>query len=852
MAGPSTSTSMALLGEEGQRLKGQLAQLRIFKSWAENSLLQMGLDVHVARTRGWVSESAELRRKKTAKAQATKDAKWAEILKNRRWIHDQRKKVGLPVDGHPTPSPSEAAYGEQQVAGAATRATVQTLRNRIRRASHQLLIAAAIGKQYRMVNGIDRLNHNAPGADIDVHGDTGLTTTTAMARAFHNWANHEKANRPQSRSRSHLPPTVVSGGQTAGSEDTPSGSRGPLGNDNTGIIAAITLIYDTEFWNEDDADDEDDENDENDGNDTCGLASLGFNDVSDEIRLTAYSMLAAVENVQDDRQDWAELLATKVLKYLSPPQIVGLFEKGLRSGPDDLSSGFPDSPNGTPKHKAPKSVVAQWLVNAPEASKSENLGPHKTKSTMKSHNQRAEHFPTSVGSKAEERPNRKGDKLATPSPSLWDHDYWQVGEDDGKIWSGKPASWTHPIDNMETGFITWEEQERRFPRLDDWLRMREVGRSKPTIYNPATVDTEVWDPFNRAIMEAKTGKREPLHLNTITMLSLDRWMASGFGIDFPRVPIPQPPNPPVEEKKQTLRSAAYSTLCLGSVKKEEGEDEEKPGEGEGLSGGSLKAKGTTKKQVAFSLSEFSPPATPTKLNTSLALTNKYADIASIHYPLKARAAQSISRSHPIGIRDTEQRDVREQVVTYYSPSGMKIYSPPTPYPWTPTVALYEGEEETQDEEEELAAYFDSLRSGGDSGDTENGSGKRAATDDATFSPASKKKRKTEGGGSDAEKQTAASRDGDAVGLGVQGLGVKQQQQQQQQQQEEEVHSMPSSPSSSSSPSTKVNKKYRVGEKNSVRFDLSPSEGGPSKGMRDNARRALQRFGRTNSSLGSFR
>ncbi|KAI1349514.1 hypothetical protein F5Y01DRAFT_288906 [Xylaria sp. FL0043] len=702
----------------------------------------------------------------------------------------------------------------------------QTLRDRVRRASHQLLIAAAIGKQFRKVTGADRSGHNAPGADVEAHSEKGLTTTAAMARAFRNWANQEKAYRARFRSPSSSPPAVALGGQTAGpgaiTIESRSGSA--LAGDDAGVAAAMSLIYDDKFWDEDDVENSGDEDEDED--DVCGLASLSFNDVSDEIKLTAYAMLAAVENNQDGRQDWADLLATKVLKYLSPTPTTSSVEKGPRLDSGDRPDDSSHNQKTGPGYWKTMSTVPKWPGNTTgkeRASRSPNFGLDESKSTMKFPNRQAQHLPNPASLGATPRPFGKGKGIGMKSDttlSLMGREYWQVGEDDGKKWSAKPT------DAMETGFVTWEEQERRFPRLDDRLRMREVGNrlKQPTIYNPETVDTEVWDPFNRAIAEAKTGKREPLHLNAITMLSLDRWMASGRGIDFPRIPIPQPPNPSVAEKKRPL---PFSMLSRG-VKTEEGK-KKTPGKGAGLVGGSLKLKGITRKKVAFS-------ATPTKLST----------------PLGSPTAQYPSRSHPAGKHEAGEHYQKEQFVfagpRYLSGVGKKVKSPPTPYPFAPS--LYEVEETLDGgaiDEEELAAYRELLRSGADSDSTEIGRGKRAAMESGSAS----KRRKTDGDGGPAAKENGASKRGDVLGPDIQSLGAEQQQAQ------------PLSPLSPLA-ATPGDQYPRDESKKSVHFDFHPYEDSPnsrmvdswedglSVGMLDNARRALKRYSRTASSVGLFR
>ncbi|KAI1420481.1 hypothetical protein F5Y12DRAFT_113343 [Xylaria sp. FL1777] len=763
----------------------------------------------------------------------------------------------------------------------------------MRRASHQLLIAAAIGKQYREVTVADHSGHNVPGADravplkhrqFDARSEASLTVTEAMARSFRNWANREARDR--FRSRSHTPTPVVVSDRTTGPEDTFSGSRGESSftDDTAGVAAAMALIYNPELGGEDDSDDEDDKDDE-----TGGLLNLGFNDVSDDIKFAACAMLAAAEQATgEEEEDWADVLAGQVLKslYNTPPSTVKSHQEDANLYSDDDLSDLSDEGEAIRKYanflrnyKKTTAAIPKWPGKKPGqksklrgGSKGQSFIPGKLRATLKYIKQQAleqeQQFPTPTSqpwpSSPEQRytegwSDRKPNKPATPSQSVWDPTRWLVNikdADDG-IWAGKEAAHTQPTDKMETGFVKWETQETRFPRLDDRLMLYDARGPAPMIFDPATVDTQVWDPLNRTITEPKTGKRTPLRLNPITTHSLARWTATEFGTYYSLDPIRLPDNPPPQDKKRPLRSVTFSTPKSTTKPKT-------AGTGQGLFGNGAKMKGwTKKKQVAFALSSLA--ATPKK-EFPMAFTSQAATVASVHYPLKSPAAQSISKSHPAGQHDAAGSEQQQQkqagfaaIAGLRNPPGVwtSAQGPPTPYPKTPststpdspTVALYEHTAEAPDEkspgstgklvseeDEKFSAFFEATRFSANGGSSKKNSGKRAAADEFAETSGPAKKRKTYGG--DSEKENGKSR-GDALGLGSgsgsgSGTGYKG---------EEELLSSSSL------------KAKRSNEKKSVRFDVSHHEGGPSSGMRDGARRALGRYSRTSSrrgSLGPFR
>ncbi|RYC57476.1 hypothetical protein CHU98_g8742 [Xylaria longipes] len=323
MANQSGSSEGGGSAAEVRRLKAELERLRAYKVMAEQNLQEMGFNLQAALDQGWVSKRAEVRRRRLERKKAAEAAKWAKTNEDEAWIRKERKKLGLPVRD-PTPTPSEAAYLER-VADAAREQTEERLRNRIRRLSHQLLIAAAIGKQWQEVTMADHSGHFVPGGfdpsvplrhrPFDARSETSLSTTEAMARSFRNWANKEKRNR--FRSRSHTPETVVVSSRTTGPEDSPSGSGSdssftdddappPGGPGIAGPKALRAVIYDPPS-------DEDDIIDA--GEELGGLADLDFDDVSDEVMATAFAMLATAEHTKGEG-DWADTLADNVLNIL--------------------------------------------------------------------------------------------------------------------------------------------------------------------------------------------------------------------------------------------------------------------------------------------------------------------------------------------------------------------------------------------------------------------------------------------------------------------------------------------------------------------------------------------------------
>ncbi|KAI3318213.1 hypothetical protein HD806DRAFT_322226 [Xylariaceae sp. AK1471] len=672
-----------------------------------------GCNTTAAEKKGWVTKRAEGRRRRKEAKKASEAAKWAKYQSDWEYVRKERKKLGLPVEDE-TPTPSEAAYRER-VAEAGRQDRAERLRNRVQRASYQLLIAAALGKQYRELTTADHTGHVVPGADravplrhrpFDARSEGGLSQTEAMARAVRNWASRE--NEYRVRGRSTTPSTVVAPSRTTGPEDSPSGSSsdspftesdssddgnassssntsfsgGDDGGDNTGgknmpavnnnskkgsrkaatkagvgkggkasktkskggrKVAGGLALRATAYQPETSEDDDTDLSTDDDEDDLSGLANLDPEDVSDEVLAAAYAMMAVTPQ---GGEDWIDLIAHDILK--------GLFDE-----PNQLTPPKSPSPNRNKgrnypntQHQLPDDVKAALeFLKTPDPSPSKKTQAH----------------PCSLGPDCEKYDNGKGpsaqkpNKPPRPSPGVYDPRRWKINKDaHDSIWvreALKRGGQKQPEDRMETGFVTWDEQEARFPHLDQRLHLEDVSGPYPNIFDPATVDTRVWDPFNRVIAEPKTGKRAALRLNPITTHSLARWIPSELGREPSTDPVRLPDNPLTEDKKRPLPSA---TLTMPRRK--------------------ARKVGTGKKKVTWAGQAKVAVPVPTK-ETPSRFTSQSAPVASVHYPLKSPTVTSINGAG---------RTSLAIAVSKPNPPG-----PPTPYPRqmtvpeTPTVALYE-------------------------------------------------------------------------------------------------------------------------------------------------------------------
>ncbi|KAI1822833.1 hypothetical protein F4861DRAFT_359375 [Xylaria intraflava] len=577
--------------------------------------------------------------------------------------------------------------------------------------SHQLLIAAAIGKQYREVATAYHSGHAVPGADGPVPlRFQSFDATDTMARAFRDWANREKRNR--FRSQSHTPETVIAESRTTGPEDTPSASRvsndGSFTDDSddnddggaglaggTGRSAtqrygmafrAISSTFGLDDDGDDDDDDDDDDEDDDDGDDT-DLVNLDSKDVSDEIMATAYDLLSTATSDQRGHHDWADMFADDILGGLArwDPLISSHLSGGVSSTHSNNESsgghkskiplggkqGFEESANfGNNLPRGVKTALdfLQYLKQrAPDEARV--TGHPVPRSDHNTHGNNK--------GLSERNPN----KLTAPDPDIYNPSRWLVNTQDANDgeWVCKEAErrgHKNPRDQMETGFVTWDEQEARFPCLDTRLHLHDVSGPYPVIFDPATVDSQVWDPLNRMVVESKIGMRTPLRLNPITTHSLARWTPLHFGIEYPLDPIRLPDQPMTEDKRRPLPSA---TLTMPHAMRRKMDD--------GPKGIVSTGNRSVRKKATFA-----PTAKMAVLSEEMPsqLAIQEIHVASVHYPLKSPSATSISRpSLKKYDNDGQSANAATRAIAKYRPR-----SPPTPYPRlampaTPTVALYE-------------------------------------------------------------------------------------------------------------------------------------------------------------------
>lgn len=612
----------------------------------------------------WVGKLGEARRRWAERQKAAEAAKWEDLNNVREWIRQERRKLQLSVDN------STAALPPPPENPRARKAKVDRLNEQVWHTSYWLLIAAAIGKQYLKASTV------VPEAT----SGRGLINIEFMARAFRNWINRVRVNQQ--------PP----GSDYASDSDDTS---------NTRVIKAMArraVSVGPESDNEEDANSE-----VSDGFE--GLPHLDPNDVSDEILVAVSTMMYALKSMKGVEGDWADFIFMNVAKIL----FHGELPMPSRSEPDvEVEVEVVKDAQSEPAEKAKELLLGTARTNKKRAAKSndeiseERMDKPKHKS--RNHGQQPSY----------RRPNEH----PPPSPSVYDPSLWRVNTmdpDDG-VWASEVTGHRQPTKLMEieTGFMTWDEQEAKFPLLVERLRLHSVEAPQPMVFDPATVDTRIWDPLNRAVAESTKGRRSPLRLNPVTIHSLSRWAVSEFSTEVPLDPLRLPGNPPVEVKRRPLSS---STLSVPRPINKQTNARL------GTAWGSVKR---GKNTVAFSLNTATPTTTVPTKETPAALTDQPAALASIHYPLKSPTATSISALYPERRRTAIERSIYEGGFANLANIKPSPPGPPTPFPTpavispittTPTVALYEEEPEPQ------------LQAPGGSG---NGNGEKEDYDNVTF------------------------------------------------------------------------------------------------------------------------
>ncbi|KAI0407520.1 hypothetical protein F4802DRAFT_554189 [Xylaria palmicola] len=856
-----------------EQLKIELARLKTYKTMAEYNLSRMGVDLTAALQQGWVSRRAEARRRRTATEKAAEDEKWAAVGKHRAWLRKQHKKGGVPVFD------PAVAYRER-VAGASRAETAERLHNRVRRMSQQVLIAAAIGKQFREVTMADGADQALPQRHwpVDARSEAGLSVEEAMARSFRNWTNHEEVQRLDFGSQT--PETVVTSSGTSGSDysDSSSGSSSdssltddddPDGPGIPGPGASRGILSGPARREGDNAD--------LDANEAPGgLADLDVDDVSDEIMATAYAMVCDAEKPRDGREHWTGRLAKDVLRLLrssnteAPP------------APPPIRTRAP----GSTVHAGHKTKLSRAAVHREHLRQTrEKLLGIRREAEVRQPSRRSDNNGKGPSQRAPHKP-------AAPCRSVYDPTWWRVNAkdpDDG-VWvreltaaAALGRQQQQPADpRMETGFVTWGQQEARFPPLDTCLRLHAVPGPPSALFDPATAGAEIWDPLNRAIAERKKKtmggeRRQPLRLGPVTMHSLARWDAAEFGIEYPRDPVRLPDNPAAEEKKKRKRSTPSSTAAPSAPR-----GAETTGEG-------WEAKPARPGPIATTTTPLFAKETPAAAEATW--SDEPTPVASVHYPLKSPAATTtttttttpIAQSH---LQGQQQQDVVVVVVEgqedarvvdvavgvaalaatptrtptpttgvprhHPTPSPRWASAPGTPAsgvplsreesPPPPPVVLADGDVETpgfqdddDEEEAQIEAFLRSIGAGGatdpdsdpdpteNENDNENENEKRPAAESGPpATTTTTKKRRPMATVRDAESEDES---------------------------ESESKSGHENVLVGAPPPTPMPSRGGAGTKKSVRFDFREDGGGPSGGMQSGARRALGRLNLTSRRRG---
>ncbi|KAI1631345.1 hypothetical protein F4809DRAFT_177157 [Biscogniauxia mediterranea] len=208
----STKKHVGPVQSELEQTRDTLRRTQKYLAKARKDLIDLGVDVEVYKQEGWVSTRARKRRERRQKL-LEKEAAEDEIrATERRRLRGELKKLGEWVT--PSPTASEAERNEQNQL-ISDQLRLASYKDRIRRSSAQLLIASAVGYQYRETTVAMRSGKLVDGADpaiprryraFENRRTSSLSSTEFAARAFKNWINREKDLRGRSRSRS--PSTV--------------------------------------------------------------------------------------------------------------------------------------------------------------------------------------------------------------------------------------------------------------------------------------------------------------------------------------------------------------------------------------------------------------------------------------------------------------------------------------------------------------------------------------------------------------------------------------------------------------------------------------------------------------------
>ncbi|KAI2619117.1 hypothetical protein GGS26DRAFT_339039 [Hypomontagnella submonticulosa] len=418
---------LKVVREEYKRLQTALAI-------CQHDLARLKRDRDNWRDKEWVSRHT----RKRERIRREKERRRIQELKGR-----QGKDAGQPIPLSPTSSDIEA---EIQSKPREIEKQIRTAQKHVRRASVQLLVAAAAGKQYceadrqgPIIQGI------LPGTvrknrAFDARRTASVSSTEAVARRVNRWINREsdRATRP-------------------------SGEGGDSEDDEVSLDTHTS----------------DSDSEEN-----------------DEIIGTAMAMMTDVERVMEE----------------------GVSESGADNGDgvEDLEDEEKQDDSGSSVDDIGDDEIAMDLLNY-----------HINRKEIGGYNG------PSSGS---------GNQPALPNKNIYNPNRWlriiNTGESAWIKEDGFAGIFKNPQDLTETGWMTWEEQEKTYPQLDSLLIQKEVNKR----------DEPYWDPDLRELRETKMREheREPLEANVATMVSIERRAGQeraemdNLYEEYPRVPSALP------------------------------------------------------------------------------------------------------------------------------------------------------------------------------------------------------------------------------------------------------------------------------------------------------------------------
>ncbi|KAI1079262.1 hypothetical protein F5B20DRAFT_170944 [Whalleya microplaca] len=382
-----------------------------------------------------------------------------------RQIRAQKRAVGLSV----TPSPTQSEFeAREEREAAALEAQIAQYQNRVRRKSIHLLVAAAAGEQYRDTTLATRDGKYIPKIDpakplyyrsFENRRTSSLTSTEATARKIKKWLNRERdikmAGRPDedfyvfdSSENSSDGPDPGPGYRPPKRRGPPPGSRRGRGPQNRPID-----------WSTD---------------------SESYAPSSDALG-DDYSSNSSVHSSIDvpwasDSDDDGNI----------PPAAVRVARAMMAQ-----AEAAPGTGDWVDK-------ISRRLLEKYSKLSAQELNELDGKGLSLVFNQATQ---------------RRGNQPAGPDANLYDPRRWKPFQSADMSWVKAETQKFRQVQDLETsGWLTWDQMEKRAPELGKVLHLREV---KPD---------ELWDPDVRVVQEGAmaSGERPRLGIDVITKLSLEK------------------------------------------------------------------------------------------------------------------------------------------------------------------------------------------------------------------------------------------------------------------------------------------------------------------------------------------